>query len=79
MTGAPALQMPLSRAASGRTLRLQRITGGGGNEAHLASLGLVQGAELQVLNRTARGPFLIALKSGRLVLGLAFARHIWVS
>lgn len=69
---------PLHVAAMGETLELDRLSGGPDVVAHLASLGFVPGAELQIISTTANGPLIIAVKDGRMIISRGMARNIWV-
>ena len=70
--------MPLSMVNSGQKVRLLAIRAGRGLQARLASMGLVPGAELEVISNNLRGPFIVSVKGSRLVLGRGMAHRIEV-
>jgi ferrous iron transport protein A len=65
-------------ARRGKTVRLRQVTGDSETQARLAALGLIPGAELQLVSENSWGPLIVAIKSGRLMLGREMARHVWV-
>ncbi|MCL4855212.1 MAG: ferrous iron transport protein A [Bryobacteraceae bacterium] len=78
MISCHSLPLPLHLAGWGRFVRLHRVTGNSETQSRLAALGLIPGAELQLVGGSARGPLIVGLKSGRLMLGPELARHLWV-
>jgi Fe2+ transport system protein FeoA len=78
MTPTRSQHFPLHAAAAGRSVRLCTVTGDCATRSHIASLGFVPGAVFQIVSASTRGPLLIALKSGRLLVDHLTARNIWV-
>lgn len=72
------LTMPLTMAETGRHVHLTGINAGRRLQARLADLGLVPGVELIVISNTFRGPFIIAVKGSRIVLGRGMALKMTV-
>jgi len=70
--------MPLSMVNSGRKVRLLAVRAGRGLQARLAAMGLVPGAELEVIRNSHHGPFIVSVKDTRLVLGRGMAHKIEV-
>ena len=69
----------LSTVPSDAEVELVRIDAGRGLVARLAAMGLVPGVTLRVLNNAGRGPFVLAVRSGRIVLGRGVARKVMVA
>ena len=46
--------------------------------SRLAALGLLPGAELEVIQNSGQGPFVIAVKGSRIVIGRGMAARIAV-
>lgn len=70
--------MPLTIVQAGRCVRLQGISAGRGLRGRLEAMGLVPGVEIEVLQNTGQGPFVIAVKGCRLILGRNVGHHIMV-
>ncbi|MFP4687053.1 MAG: ferrous iron transport protein A [bacterium] len=70
--------MPLATVETGKNVRLIAINGGQEVKNRLFSLGLIPGARIEVLQNTSRGPFLLAVKGSRIMLGRGMARKIVV-
>lgn len=70
--------VPLSAVEAGQTVRLRCVNACGGLEARLAAMGLLPGVELEVIRSAPNGPFIIEVKSTRLVLGRGMAQKIEV-
>jgi ferrous iron transport protein A len=68
----------LAAVEPGRTVRLASIRGGHGFRARLAALGLVPGAQVRVIQNGTRGPFIVAVKESRIVLGRGAAHKVEV-
>ncbi len=66
----------LARVEAGRSVALAAIQGGPAFRARLASLGLVPGAVIRVVRNSPHGPFIIALKECRIVLGRGAANKL---
>jgi ferrous iron transport protein A len=73
------LGMPLSLVKAGKRVRIEGIAEGDGFQGRLAALGMVVGADIEVLCNTVRGPFIVSLKGGRIMLGREMAQKILVS
>ncbi len=71
--------MPLTLVQIGRRVRLVGVDAGPGLQGRLAAMGLVPGAELEVLRNCPHGPFLIAVKGSRLMLGRGMAQKLLVA
>jgi ferrous iron transport protein A len=74
--GLPA--MPLTMASAGQELILAEIRGGRRFLHRLAELGLGPGAKFRVLSKGNPGPFLIAVRETRLVIGRGMVEHVFV-
>lgn len=71
--------MPLTIVQVGRKVRFVAVDAGRGLQGRLAAMGLVPGAEIEVLRNSMQGPFLIAVKGSRIALGRGMAQKILVS
>ncbi|MCI4397215.1 MAG: ferrous iron transport protein A [Acidobacteria bacterium] len=71
--------MPLTMVEQGKKVRLVSVDGGHDMQSRLAAMGLVPGAEIEVLGNSSRGPFLIAVKGSRLMIGRGMAHKILVA
>ncbi|HEO70121.1 MAG TPA: ferrous iron transport protein A [Candidatus Hydrogenedentes bacterium] len=71
--------MPLAMVEVGRRVRIVAIDAGRGLQARLATLGLVPGTEIAVMQNSGWGPFVVAVKESRLMLGRGMAQKIMVS
>ncbi|MBN1102236.1 MAG: ferrous iron transport protein A [Deltaproteobacteria bacterium] len=71
--------MPLAMVGAGRRVRLLAVDAGCGLQGRLASMGLVPGVEIEVLRNSMRGPFLIAVKGSRIMMGRGMAQKIMVA
>lgn len=69
--------MPLTQAALGRTMVVNRITGGGDVRRHLSNLGFVEGGEVTVINDTGAG-LIVSVKDARVALSRGMASRIMV-
>ncbi len=70
--------MPLSIVQSGRRVRLVSVDAGCGLCGRLTAMGLVPGVEIEVVQNSIRGPFLIEVMGSRIMLGRGMARKITV-
>ncbi len=70
--------MPLTMLSEGKKAILRSIEGGRQLRSRLASLGLLPGAELEVIQNSGHGPFVIAVKGSRIVIGRGMAARIAV-
>jgi len=70
---------PLSTIDEGKTVRIVKIVGGRGLIRRLYEIGLLPGAEIQVLRNNRHGPIIIRNNvSGTFSLGFGVARKIMV-
>ena len=70
--------MPLAAVPVGQEVILTSVDGGRGLLHRLAEMGIRPGARFGVLSRGQPGPFIIAMKSMRLVLGQGMVRRMLV-
>jgi Fe2+ transport system protein FeoA len=71
--------MPLTIVQVGRRVRFVAADAGCGLQGRLAAMGLVPGAEIEVLSNSTHGPFLISVKGSRVALGRGMAQKIQVA
>ena len=71
--------IPLSLIDSGNKVRLHTVQAGRRLTAHLASMGLVPGVEVEVVSKSTKGPVVVSVKETRLVLGRGMVSKILVS
>jgi Fe2+ transport system protein FeoA len=64
---------------NGRKVRVICVDGGRCLQARLAQMGLVPGAEIEMIRNSHRGPFIIGVMGGRLMLGRGMAHAIIVA
>jgi len=70
---------PLSAVRSGEKVRLVGIEAGRGLNSRLIAMGLVPNVEITVVSNNHPGPFVIMVKSSKVVLGRGMAQKIMVS
>jgi len=70
--------MPLTMVLEGKKAVLRSIDGGRQIKGRLAALGLFPGIELEVIQNSGHGPFVIAVKGSRIVIGRGMAAKISV-
>ncbi len=70
---------PLTTVPVGKKVRIVSLAGGRGMYAHLASMGLVPGSEIEVIRRGSPGPFIATAGNCRLAIGTGMAQKIMVS
>ena len=70
--------MPLTMVQTGKRVRVVGIDGGRRLQARLAQMGLMPGVEIDVINNTFHGPFIVGVKGSRVVLGRGMALKIMV-
>jgi Fe2+ transport system protein FeoA len=63
----------------GSRVKLVSVSGGHRLRARLASLGLVPGAEMRVIRNDRSGPFIVAVRQSRVVIGRGMANAIEVA
>jgi Fe2+ transport system protein FeoA len=71
--------MPLATVEAGRRVKIVGVEAGHGLRSRLAALGLVPGTEVEVIANGGRGPFIVAVKDSRLMLGRGMAQKIVVA
>ena len=71
--------MPLAIVQVGRRVRFVAVDAGRGLQSRLSSMGLVPGVEIEVLQNSLQGPFLIAVKGSRIMIGRGMAQKIMVA
>lgn len=70
--------MPLTMVDEGSRAILRSVEGGRQLRGRLAALGLLPGTELEVVQNSGRGPFVVAVKGSRIVIGRGMAARIAV-
>lgn len=68
----------LTSVKPGRKVRVSTIESGSALKARLAAMGLLPGVEIEVLSQPARGPLIVSVMGGRLMLGRGMAEKIAV-
>jgi Fur family ferric uptake transcriptional regulator len=71
--------IPLAMAAPGEVVRIAGFLGGRGMERRLTSMGLHQGAQVEIINSSGPGPIIVASRQTRIALGHGMASQILVS
>lgn len=74
----PGQAASLSQVPAGSRVHLASIDAGLGLRSRLAALGLVTGAELRVIANSLWGPFIVAVRESRIILGRGMAEKIKV-
>ncbi len=70
--------MPLTMVHEGTTAVLRSIEGGRQMRGRLAALGLLPGTELEVIQNSGKGPFIVGVRGSRIVIGRGMAARIEV-
>jgi ferrous iron transport protein A len=70
--------IPLSMARQGEKARVSRIAGGKGLVRRLTEMGLLPGAEIEIISGEQAGPIIIGLRGIRFGLGFGLAKRIFV-
>lgn len=70
--------MSLAIVESGRRVRLLGVQAGRELQARLATMGMVPGVEIDVISNSVHGPFIIAIKGSRIMIGRGVAGKIAV-
>ena len=70
--------MRLSQVEVGNKVHLEGIDAGRGLQARLAAMGLTPGVQIEVVRNAGFGPFIIAVKDTRLVLGRGMADKVLI-
>ena len=71
--------MPLSFVKSGERVRINAIESGETLRRKLAEMGMIPGEEIEVIANSLRGPFIVAVKGSRIILGRGMAYKIQVT
>jgi len=71
--------IPLTTVLPGNKVTIISLAGGRGMQERLISMGLGPGSEIEVVQRGAPGPFIVAVKESRLAIGSGMAQRIMVS
>ncbi|MBO8437242.1 MAG: ferrous iron transport protein A [Spirochaetes bacterium] len=69
--------MPLSMIGSGKSGKIQRITGSGEIRRFLSGLGFIEGREVKVLSDIG-GDVIVGILDSRVAINRDMARHIYV-
>jgi Fe2+ transport system protein FeoA len=70
--------MPLALVNTGTKVKLVTIEAGNQLKNRLLAMGLIPGVEIEVVSNSFFGPFLIAVKGSRVMLGRGIAQKIFV-
>jgi Fe2+ transport system protein FeoA len=70
--------MPLTMVHEGSRAVLRSVDGGRQMRGRLAALGLLPGTELEVVQNSGKGPFIVAVRGSRIVIGRGMAARIEV-
>jgi len=71
--------IPLAMVRPGCRTKLVAVRGGRGMVQRLAAMGLVPGAEIEVVSTNGAGPMVIKVMESRVVLGRGMAQRIVVN
>ena len=69
--------MPLSMIGSGKSGKIQRISGSGEIRRFLSGLGFIEGREVKVLSDIG-GDVIVSILDSRVAINRDMARHIYV-
>lgn len=72
------MTMPLTKISEGAIAKLHSITGGRELRTRLAALGLLPGTEIEVIQNSGKGPFVVSVKGSRIVIGRGMASRVEV-
>ncbi len=70
--------MPLTNIKEGVIAKLQSIKGGRQLRTRLAALGLLPGTEIEVIQNSGKGPFVVSVRGSRIVIGRGMASQVEV-
>ena len=70
--------IPLSAVEAGRKVYIVAVDSGKGLQGRLAAMGLVPGVQVDVVLNSLHGPFIVAVKGSRIILGQGMAMKIIV-
>ncbi len=71
--------MPLTNIKEGVKAKLQAINGGRQLRTRLAALGLLPGTEIEVIQNSGKGPFVVSVRGSRIVIGRGMASQVEVT
>lgn len=71
-------RMSLGNVAKGKRVRFLAAEGGRALQGRLAAMGLVPGAEIEVIQNEGSGPIILCLRGSRIALGRGMACKIQV-
>ncbi|MCP4291184.1 MAG: ferrous iron transport protein A [bacterium] len=72
------MTIPLSSISEGLKAKLQIINGGRQLRTRLAALGLLPGTEVEVIQNSGKGPFVLSVRGSRIVIGRGMASQVEV-
>jgi len=72
------MTMPLTNIKEGVKAKLQSIKGGRQLRTRLAALGLLPGTEIEVIQNSGKGPFVVSVRGSRIVIGRGMASQVEV-
>jgi ferrous iron transport protein A len=72
------MTLPLTKIQEGVKARLHSITGGRQLRTRLAALGLLPGTEIEVIQNSGKGPFVVSVRGSRIVIGRGMASRVEV-
>ncbi len=75
----PGKSLPLAMASVGERLRVTAIRAGRSAETRLIELGIPVGREIEVVQRQARGPMVVAAGDARVALGFGLSSKVFVT
>jgi ferrous iron transport protein A len=70
--------MPLTMVNEGGRAILRSISGGRQMRGRLAAMGLLPGTELEVIQNSGKGPFIVSVRGSRIVIGRGMAARMEV-
>jgi len=71
--------MPLAMVKAGQRVHLVAVDAGCNLQTRLTEMGLVPGVEIEVVRNSLHGPFIVAVKGSRMVLGHGITQKIMVA
>jgi len=72
------MTMPLTKIKEGLKAKLLTIEGGRQMRTRLAALGLLPGTEIEVIQNSGKGPFVVSVRGSRIVIGRGMASRVQV-
>ncbi len=73
------MTMPLTNIREGVKTKLKAINGGRQLRTRLAALGLLPGTEIEVVQNSGKGPFVVSVRGSRIVIGRGMASQVEVT